>query len=84
MGLGPKLDHMLDRIGLSPAEIDQRLRYLHWQPADEQRLQQAAAERGDSHLRFIDQLYAHLGQFPPLAAILSEPATLQRLKRSQA
>jgi len=84
MGLGPKLDHMLDRIGLSPAEIDQRLRYLHWQPADEQRLQQAAAERGDSHARFIDQLYAHLGQFPPLAAILSEPATLQRLKRSQA
>ncbi|WP_423359885.1 putative bifunctional diguanylate cyclase/phosphodiesterase [Pseudomonas citronellolis] len=84
MGLGPKLDHMLDRIGLSPAEIDQRLRYLHWQPADEQRLQQAAAERGDSHARFIDQLYAHLGQFPPLAAILAEPATLQRLKRSQA
>lgn len=84
MGLGPKLDHMLDRIGLSPAEIDQRLRYLHWQQADEQRLQQAAAERGDSHARFIDQLYAHLGQFPPLAAILSEPATLQRLKRSQA
>ncbi|MED5606539.1 EAL domain-containing protein [Pseudomonas sp. JH-2] len=84
MGLGPKLDHMLDRIGLSPAEIDQRLRYLHWQAADERCLQQAADDRGDNHLRFIEQLYEHLGQFPPLAAILAEPATLQRLKRSQA
>ncbi|MDF3931854.1 putative bifunctional diguanylate cyclase/phosphodiesterase [Pseudomonas citronellolis] len=83
MGLGPKLDHMLDRIGLSPAEIDQRLRYLDWQDADGQRLHASGAAMADSHRAFIDLLYAHLGHYPPLAAILSDPVVLERLKRSQ-
>ncbi|MFZ5959746.1 putative bifunctional diguanylate cyclase/phosphodiesterase [Pseudomonas knackmussii] len=82
MGLGPKFDSVLDRIGLSPAEVEQRLSYLDWQEADGRRLHEFE-DLEDSHLLFIDRLYDHLAQFPPLASIIGNPAILTRLKHSQ-
>lgn len=83
MGLGPKLDSVLNRIGLSPAEIGQRLRYLQWQDSDMCPLLDKAADQEDSHRRFIERLYEHLGHFEPMAGILRDPVILERLKRSQ-
>lgn len=83
MGLGPKLESVLERIGLSMTEITQRLEYLHWGEDDLRQLNGRAAELENSHRQFIEQLYDHLRHFPPLAAILANPATLERLKHSQ-
>ncbi len=83
MGLGPKLDSVLERIGLSTMEVDQRLTYLEWSEEDGRHLHGRAAELEGCHQRFIEQLYDHLRHYPPLGAILSEPATLARLKCSQ-
>ncbi|MFR0689498.1 putative bifunctional diguanylate cyclase/phosphodiesterase [Enterobacterales bacterium AE_CKDN230030158-1A_HGKHYDSX7] len=83
MGLGPKLESVLERIGLSTTEVEQRLNYLEWRDEDEQNLNGRAAELEGCHQRFIEQLYDHLRDYPPLAAILAEPATLARLKGSQ-
>lgn len=83
MGLGPKLESVLERIGLSMTEIAQRLEYLHWGEDDCRQLNGRAAELEGCHQQFIEQLYDHLRHFPPLAAILANPATLERLKNSQ-
>ncbi|MCP8463042.1 EAL domain-containing protein [Pseudomonas sp. ZM23] len=83
MGLGPKLESVLERIGLSMTEITQRLEYLHWGEDDLRQLNGRAAELENSHRQFIEKLYDHLRHFPPLAAILANPATLERLKHSQ-
>lgn len=83
MGLGPKLDSVLERIGLSMTEIEQRLEYLNWGEDDARQLNGHASELDLCHRQFIDRLYDHLDHFPHLAAILADPATLERLKRSQ-
>ncbi|MBB4867391.1 diguanylate cyclase (GGDEF)-like protein/PAS domain S-box-containing protein [Pseudomonas nitritireducens] len=83
MGLGPKLDSVLERIGLSTMEVDQRLNYLEWRDEDGRHLHGRAGELERCHQRFVEQLYDHLREYPPLASILAEPATLARLKCSQ-
>ncbi|TLP75994.1 EAL domain-containing protein [Pseudomonas nitroreducens] len=83
MGLGPKLESVLERIGLSTMEVDQRLSYLEWREEDGCHLHGRATELEGCHQRFIEQLYDHLRNYPPLGAILAEPATLARLKCSQ-
>lgn len=82
MGMGPKFDSVLDRIGLTPAEIEQRLQYLDWRDTDTQNLL-AHGDLEASHRLFIDRLYEHLSYFPSLAAILDDAPTLARLKHSQ-
>lgn len=82
MGLGPKFDNVLDRIGLPPAEVEQRLRFLEWREADARNLHEFA-DQEDCHRQFTDHLYEHLGHFAPLAAILGDTAVLTRLKHSQ-
>ncbi|MFV3308754.1 putative bifunctional diguanylate cyclase/phosphodiesterase [Pseudomonas sp. NY15181] len=83
MGLGPKLDSVLERIGLSMTEIEQRLEYLDWGDDDARQLKGRASELDLCHRQFIERLYDHLRHFPHLAAILADPATLGRLKHSQ-
>ncbi|KAF1053830.1 MAG: putative signaling protein [Stenotrophomonas maltophilia] len=83
MGQGLKLDHLLDRIGLTGEEIEQRLRYLDWREDDARRLGERAAGLEACHRRYIDSLYRHLGHFQAPASILQDGETLGRLKRSQ-
>ncbi|WP_207887573.1 bifunctional diguanylate cyclase/phosphodiesterase [Pseudomonas sp. 30_B] len=83
MGLGPKLESVLERIGLSMTEIEQRLEYLNWGEDDARRLNGRAVDLDLCHRQFIERLYDHLRDYPHLGAILADPATLERLKRSQ-
>lgn len=83
MGLGPKLESVLERIGLSMTEIAQRLEYLNWGEDDARQLNGRASELDQCHRQFIEHLYDHLRNFQPSATILANPATLERLKRSQ-
>jgi diguanylate cyclase (GGDEF)-like protein/PAS domain S-box-containing protein len=74
---------MLGRIGLSRGEVAMRCRYLEWQDADAARLASHAGEVEEYHRAFVERLYGHLEQFDPIAGILRNPTTLQRLKHSQ-
>lgn len=79
----PELKPLFQSIGLDREEIHARCRYLDWSPADGRRLNRHAARLESAHVEFVDDLYDYLRGFDPLARILSEPATLDRLKRSQ-
>ncbi|MCO6058241.1 EAL domain-containing protein [Pseudomonas sp. MOB-449] len=83
MVLEQQLKGMLERIGLTQAEVFQRCQYLDWQDEDALRLSQYPTDLDACHRSFVERLYEHLGQYEPLAGILQEPATLARLKHSQ-
>ncbi|WAG79219.1 EAL domain-containing protein [Metapseudomonas furukawaii] len=83
MGLERQLKGMPGRIGLSRSEVELRCRYLDWHTEDATRLNARGPEMEAVHHAFVERLYAHLDQFDPIAVILRDPATLQRLKRSQ-
>ena len=78
-----ELKALIDRIGLGPDAILTRLRFLEWQASDGARLNGAAADLDDAHVRFIDRLYGHLGTFEKPMALLDDPQRLARLKHSQ-
>ena len=79
----PELKPLFQSIGLDREDIHARCRYLDWSPADGRRLNRHAAKLEPMHVEFVDHLYDYLRGFDPLARILSDPATLNRLKRSQ-
>ena len=79
----PELSPLFQSIGLDREEIHARCRYLDWSPADGRRLNRHAARLESMHADFVDDLYDYLRGFEPLARILSDSATLDRLKRSQ-
>src|SRR5690606_35142893 len=64
-------------------EIHTRCRYLEWTPADGKQLNRHADALRPFHQRFVEDLYGHLQQFTPLARLLNDDHTLQRLKGSQ-
>ncbi|MFC3608286.1 EAL domain-containing protein [Stutzerimonas tarimensis] len=82
-GLAPELDELIARIGLDDDDVRLRSRFLDMQPQDLERMNQASAMLEDSHRDFIDRLYRHLEHFEPMARILRDPTTLQRLKTRQ-
>ncbi|HLV16972.1 MAG TPA: EAL domain-containing protein [Pseudomonas sp.] len=78
-----ELKPLFQRIGLDRTEIHTRCRYLEWTPADGKLLNRHAESLRPFHQRFVEELYAHLQQFTPLARLLNDDHTLQRLKGSQ-
>ena len=83
MDLDPKLQKLIRRIGLGDEEVAERRRFLDWQEEDVRCLNRTAPQIPEANHRFIDRLYEHLDEFAPTARILRNPATVERLKRSQ-
>lgn len=71
-------------IGIDAAEIGERREFLEFSDQDVELLAELHTlfeSRGDA---FIDEFYRHLRRFPVLGAMLADPGTLARLRRSQA
>ncbi|VXA98771.1 putative signaling protein [Pseudomonas sp. 8AS] len=83
MGAVATLEELMRRIGLDQAEVDERCRLLDWQGLDMQQLNGAAATMDKAQQAFVERLYQHLGGFPGPASLISDEATLARLKHSQ-
>jgi diguanylate cyclase (GGDEF)-like protein/PAS domain S-box-containing protein len=83
MGNEQELQELLQHVGLDRDEISQRLRFLDWSAADVEQLSRHSAAVQPAHSVFLDNLYRRLGDFPATAAIVSDPATITRLKHSQ-
>jgi len=83
MGNEQEFQELLQHVGLDRDEISQRLRFLDWSAADVEQLSRHSAAVQPAHSVFLDNLYRRLGDFPATAAIVSDPATISRLKHSQ-
>ncbi|MFC3608284.1 putative bifunctional diguanylate cyclase/phosphodiesterase [Stutzerimonas tarimensis] len=83
MEIQSQLDELVSRIGLDESDLATRRRFLEMQDADQKRMNQAADGLEDSHASFVERLYRHLEDFEPMAGVLRDPATLQRLKKRQ-
>ncbi|MDP2243519.1 EAL domain-containing protein [Pseudomonas sp.] len=83
MGNEQEFQELLQHVGLDRDEISQRLRFLDWSAADVEQLSRHSAAVQPAHSVFLDNLYRRLGDFPATAAIVSDPATITRLKHSQ-
>ena len=84
MGNEQEFQELLQHIAPDPEELHQRLRFLDWSQADDERLARHAQRVEPINQAFIDKLYARLADYPTPAAILDNPATTARLKHSQA
>lgn len=77
------LTRIVNHIGLSDAEIEQRKNYLEFTAHDAELLTELHARHEDHVTDIADVFYDHLLKFPPLRQMLSDPATLAQLKKSQ-
>ena len=83
MDMPEELQALLRNLCLDRQEIDTRLAFLDWNPADAARLQQAGGDFTAVHQQFVEQLYEHLGQFATPATLLQGTGVTERLKHSQ-
>lgn len=83
MDMPEELQALLRNLCLDRQEIDTRLAFLDWNPADAARLQQAGGDFTAVHQQFVEQLYEHLGQFATPATLLQGSGVTERLKHSQ-
>ncbi|UUY09367.1 EAL domain-containing protein [Pseudomonas sp. J452] len=83
MGSITALQELMQRLGLDQAEAAERCRLLGWQAADAARLNAVAETMAPAQQAFVERLYQHLGEFPGPASLISNEATLARLKHSQ-
>ncbi|MCR1827586.1 EAL domain-containing protein [Pseudomonas oleovorans] len=84
MGNEQEFLELLQHIAPDPEELLQRLRFLDWGQADNERLARHTQRVEPITQAFIDELYERLADYPAPAAILGNPATTARLKHSQA
>jgi len=84
MGNEEEFLELLQHIAPDPEELLQRLRFLDWGQADNERLARHTQRVEPITQAFIDELYERLADYPAPAAILGNPATTARLKHSQA
>lgn len=83
MDMPEELQALLRNLCLDRQEIDTRLAFLDWNPADAARLRQAGDDFTAVHQQFVEQLYEHLGQFATPATLLQGAGVTERLKHSQ-
>jgi diguanylate cyclase (GGDEF)-like protein len=77
--------HIAEGLGIDTAEVERRLRFLEFSARDEELLcaLHAEIERHGDRSFFVDAFYRHLLAFPPTQGLISDEATLARLKRTQ-
>lgn len=64
-------------------DLETRLSFLDWSLADTRQLQALSGHLKDQADVFVDELYRRLVRYPELAAVLGNPSTVHRLKKSQ-
>lgn len=80
MGNEQEFQDLLQLIAPDLDELRQRLDFLDWSQADQECLM-LRAEQVDQ--RFVESFYQQLAHYPTAAAILGDPAVIERLKRRQ-
>jgi diguanylate cyclase (GGDEF)-like protein/putative nucleotidyltransferase with HDIG domain len=82
----PDLDRLLNDLGLTEAEVAERKAFLELGAEDVRLLTELHALLDQTGTRdfFVNAFYDHLQAFAGLRALLRDPATLGRLKHSQA
>ncbi|MBI4714486.1 MAG: hypothetical protein HY760_00815, partial [Nitrospirae bacterium] len=71
-------------IGLDAAEADQRKAFLEFTDRDAALLRELHGRLGNAQDDFVNAFYTPLLAFDESRAFLSDPAVLERVKRSQA
>jgi len=84
MNNSQEFEQLLQQLDLGRTEVEQRLDFLDWSQADVDNLARHCPQMLDAQEPFLDRLYQRLGDFPAPAALIGDPATLTRLKSSQA
>ena len=82
-GLASALDELITRIGLDEDDLAMRSRFLDIRDEDRARMNAAAPALAQAHRVFVERLYRHLDGFEPLARILRDGGTVERLKGRQ-
>ena len=77
------LSELADKLGLRAQALHDRLRFLDWSSEDGERLGKLPDPVARGAEQFVDRLYDKLARHPETAAILENPATVQRLKGAQ-
>ena len=72
------------RIGIDQRDVERRKAYLEFTAHDIALLKALHARLVDRSSVFADRFYAHLSAFEETRAFLTDPVTVERLKRSQA
>ncbi|MBI3606715.1 MAG: PAS domain S-box protein [Nitrospirae bacterium] len=70
-------------IGIDAAELARRKAFLEFDPAEAEQLKALHERLAGLSGPFLDTFYAHLTAFEETRALLSDPAVVERLKRSQ-
>ena len=81
--LKKRLEDMQNSLGLSVADVQQRLRLLLLDDPAMASLAEHADALDGLHAEVVDALHLHLLQFPATASQLKRPGLLQRLKDQQ-
>lgn len=84
MGNEQEFQDLLQHIAPDLEELRQRLRFLDWRQADNERLSRCAQRVERANQNFVDTLYQELADYPAPAAILGDPVITERLKQRQA
>lgn len=83
MGNEQEFQDLLQHIAPDLEELRQRLRFLDWRQADNERLARCAQRVERANQNFVDTLYQELADYPAPAAILGDRAVIERLKQRQ-
>lgn len=84
MGNEQEFQDLLQHIAPDLDELRQRLRFLDWSQADNERLARCAQRVERANQNFVETLYQELADYPAPAAILGDRAVIERLKQRQA
>jgi PAS domain S-box-containing protein len=78
------VESLARRVGVDHREVERRKAFLDFTNHDVELLKTLHARLVVRSSEFADRFYAHLSAFEETRAFLTDPATVERLKRSQA
>lgn len=78
------VESLVRRVGVDHREVERRKAFLDFTSHDIELLKTLHARLVDRSSVFADRFYGHLARFEETRSFLTDPATVERLKRSQA